>query len=382
MIIKEAIVLLDFKGNVNSTKFDSRSRHNIYGKRLRELTLDKPLKFVVISRGSESGSDVSDSIDFYEINCSRIQIVNFILSGIRVIRTSGYSTKVIVCGDPWESFLVGKIFQIFLRDESKLQVQVHADISDINWRNSSFRNWIRSKLHRYAFNNCNQVRVVSNTLKRYIYSISSNKNVLVIPVPILVPSYLTKVYSENREFLKIGFFGRLQKDRGTDDLIRLAVKLNSCRQDFALYVAGTGSEERGLRKNLIEAIGEKRSVFLGQLNQSEVWEQLTQLDVYLSLAPSESYGLGIREAIISGVPVLAIKSNGALEAQNQFGAETVKFIDSDISADSLSMVLNEILSKEIVRISPQELRQQNISLIDDLVGAWIQLARSNVRSDL
>ncbi len=380
MIIKEAIVLLDFKGNVNSTKLDSRSRHNIYGKRLRELTLDKPLKFVVISRGSESGSDVSDSIDFYEIKCSKIQIFKFIFSGIRVIRKSGYLIKVIVCGDPWESFLLGKIFQIFLRNESKLQVQVHADISDINWRNSSFRNWIRSKLHRYAFNNCNQVRVVSNTLKRYIYSISSNKNVLVIPVPIVVPSRLKKVYSESSELLKIGFFGRLQKDRGTDDLIRLAVKLNSRRQDFALYVAGTGSEESSLRKNLKKAIGDKRSVFLGQLKHSEVWKHLAQLDVYLSLAPSESYGLGIREAIISGVPVLAIQSNGALEAQSQFGAETVKFIDSDMSADSLSMALDEILSKKFVRISPQEIREQNLSLIDDLVGAWIQLARSGVSS--
>ena len=127
-------------------------------------------------------------------------------------------------------------------------------------------------------------------------------------------------------------------------------------------------------------IGEQRSIFLGQLNQSEVWEQLTQLDVYLSLAPSESYGLGIREAIIAGVPVIAVQSNGALEAQSQFGTRSVKIIDPAISGDSLSKILEEALDKSLVRISPQEMREQNLSLIDDLVEAWIELARSNVSS--
>jgi len=377
---KEAIVLLDFKGNVNSTKLDARSRHFTYGKRLQEQTLEKPLKLIVVSRGGESRSDFSDLVDFYDINCSRIHFVKFIVSGIRVIRRRGYSTKVIVCGDPWESFLLGKIFQILLRVKSKLQLQVHADISDINWRNSSFRNWVRSNFHRYAFNHCDQVRVVSKTLQNYVGSISTNTNIVVIPVPIVVPDNLTKDVSESSELLKIGFFGRLQKDRGTDDLIKIAMNLNSYRQDFELYIAGKGSEENYLRKNLTQTIGERRINFLGQLKQSEVWKKLAQLDIYLSLAPSESYGLGIREAIISGVPVLAVHSNGALEAQSQFGIETVKFIDSAISGDSLSKILDDVLAKGYVRISSQEIRQQNLSLIDDLVDAWIDLARSSVNS--
>jgi hypothetical protein len=157
---QNVVLLLDFKGNVTSAKSDARNRHIIYGQGLKKLSKETPLKFVVISRGNLSKSDGSDSIDFHEIKCSKIDFLRFIVLGNSIIRKNGYLTRVVVCSDPWESFLIGKFFQIIIRPKPKLQLQVHADISDNKWRSANLANLLRSILQRYTFNHCDQIRVV------------------------------------------------------------------------------------------------------------------------------------------------------------------------------------------------------------------------------
>ena len=374
---QSAVVMLDFKGNVSSTKSDARSRHVIYGERLEYLSKENPLKFVVISRGDFSKSDILDSIDFHEIKCSKVNFLKYIVFGIRVIRNNRYLTKVLVCGDPWESFLLGKLFQLILRSSPKLQVQVHADISDNKWRNANFANRLRSILQRYTLNSCDQIRVVSKNLQIYISSISRNSNTVIVPIPLIIPKREFKKASTRTEFVRIGFFGRIQKDRGTDVLFQLVEKLNTQRQDFELNIAGKGSEESELRKNLQRTLGNSRTHFLGQLTQIEVWDSLSDLDVYLSLAPAESYGLGMREAIMSGVPVIAIESNGAIDAKKTFGEQNVRLIDSSISGPALSKIIDEVLAKGLDRGFSKEVQEQNVAYVDTLVKSWFDLARSS-----
>lgn len=374
---QNTVVMLDFKGNVSSNKSDARSRHVIYGQRLGNLSKESPLKFVVISRGDISKSDHSDLIDFHEIKCLRFDFLKFIVFGIRVIRNNGYSTKVLVCGDPWESFILGKIFQITLRSNSKLQLQVHADISDSKWRYANLANQLRSIFHKYTFNHCDQIRVVSRNLQIYINSISRNKNIIIVPIPIITSQREVKVSSNSAKSLRIGFFGRIQKDRGTDVLLSLVNKLNTQRQDFAIFIAGQGSEESDLRRDLVMSIGAERVHFLGQLIQIEVWNALSKLDVYFSLAPAESYGLGIREAIIAGVPVIALESNGARDASEGLGNGRVKLIDSTISGITLSKILDEVLAKVSDMNHSFEMIELNLTYVDTLIESWVDLARSN-----
>jgi glycosyltransferase involved in cell wall biosynthesis len=374
---QNVVLLLDFKGNVTSAKSDARNRHMIYGQRLENLSKETPLKFVVISRGNLSKSDSSDLIDFHEIKCSKINFLRFIVLGNSIIMKNEYLTRVVVCSDPWESFLIGKFFQMIIKPKSKLQLQVHADISDEKWKSANFANLFRSILQRYTFNHCDQIRVVSRNLQVYINSISKNKNIVNVPIPIIIPQKEIKKSPVRTKPIKIGFFGRIQKDRGTDLLLSLISKLNSERRDFELFIAGKGSEESELRRNLQKTIGERRSHFLGHLSQNEVWESLSELDVYLSLAPAESYGLGMREAIISGVPVIAVKSNGAIDAKSIFGEQKVKIIDPSISGAFLSKVIDEVLANGSDQGFTQEIREQNLIYVDTLIKSWVHLARSS-----
>jgi len=374
---QDVVVMLDFKGNLTTAKSDARNRHVIYGQSLKNLSKGSPLRLVVISRGNLSKSDNSDSIDFHEIKCAKIDFLRFIVFGIGVIRRNGYLTRVVVSSDPWESFFIGKFFQIIIKPKPKLQLQVHADISDNKWRSANLANLLRSILQRYTFNHCDQIRVVSRNLQVYINSISQNKNIVTVPIPIIIPQKEIKKSPVKTKLLRIGFFGRIQKDRGTDVLFSLVSKLNCERKDFELFIAGKGSEESELRRNLQKTIGERRSHFLGHLSQTEVWESLSDLDVYLSLAPAESYGLGMREAIISGVPVIAVNSNGAIDAKNIFGEQKVKLIDPSISGASLSKVIDEVLANGSDPGFSQEMREQNLTHVDTLVKSWFDLARSS-----
>jgi len=374
---QDAVVMLDFKGNLTSDKSDARNRHVIYGQSLENLSKESPLRFVVISRGKLSKSDHLDSIDFHEIKCSKIDFLRFIVLGNSIIRKNGYSTRVVVCSDPWESFLIGKFFQMISKPKSKLQLQVHADISDEKWRSANFANLFRSFLQRYTFNHCDQIRVVSRNLQVYINSISQNENIVSVPIPIIIPQKEVKKSPVKTKPIRIGFFGRIQKDRGTDLLFSLVSKLNSERRDFELFIAGKGPEESELRRNLEKTIGERRTHFLGHLSQNEVWESLSELDVYLSLAPTESYGLGMREAIISGVPVIAVNSNGAIDAKSVFGKQKVKLIDPSISGVFLSKVIDEVLANGSDPGFTLEMREQNLTYVDTLVKSWVDLARSS-----
>jgi glycosyltransferase involved in cell wall biosynthesis len=378
---QNVVMMLDFKGNLTSAQSDARNRHIIYGQRLKNLSKETPLKFVVISKGDLSNSYSSDLIDFHEIKCSKIDFFRFIFLGNGIIRKNEYLIKVVVCGDPWESFLIGKFFQMIIRPKPKLQLQVHADISDNKWRSGNLANLLRSILQRYTFNHCDQIRVVSRNLQVYINSISQNKNIVNVPIPILIPQKKIKKSPVKTKLVRIGFFGRIQKDRGTDALFSLVSKLNSEREDFELFIAGKGSEESELRRNLQKTIGE-RSHFLGHLSQAEVWESLSDLDVYLSLAPAESYGLGMREAIISGVPVIAVNSNGAIDAKNIYGEHKVKLIDPSISGASFSKLIDEVLANRSDASFSLETREENLTYVHALVKSWIDLARSSEAKEL
>jgi hypothetical protein len=85
----------------------------------------------------------------------------------------------------------------------------------------------------------------------------------------------------------------------------------------------------------------------------------------------------MREAIISGVPVIAVNSNGAIDAKSIFGEQKVKLIDPSISGAFLSKVIDEVLANGSDQGFTQEMREQNLIFVDTLIKSWVHLARSS-----
>jgi hypothetical protein len=84
----------------------------------------------------------------------------------------------------------------------------------------------------------------------------------------------------------------------------------------------------------------------------------------------------MREALISGVPVWAIKSSGALDLISEFNSKTVRLIDLNGSAKAL---LKEFES--LIRVKPDynlrnKLVAENKSLASMLVNSWLNLVKN------
>ena len=371
-----SVLILDFKGNINSQKTDSRLRHETYAKKLYEVSSARPLRLIVISKGRKFKKEVSGNVSFFEVKSSKINMIGFLLKSLRIMKQENLKIAALVCGDPWESFLLGRIFSKINRDETKIQVQVHADIADKNWEKNWVKKFIRTKIHNYAFRRADQVRAVSIKIANYVRLKNPSQNVFVIPIPINLEYRSEKSFSKHRDLIQIGFFGRLHKDRGTENFIDFIRKLDSCRDDFSVVVAGHGSEEPRLKSELQKLLGSNRVTFLGYLEQPALWRSLNNLDIYFSLAPSESHGLGLRESVIAGVPVISLDSNGARDARELFGENSITIVEASISPQSLSQEIDNALDAEPNDDAYSIQFALNSGFLDTLIDSWLLLAES------
>jgi glycosyltransferase involved in cell wall biosynthesis len=74
--------------------------------------------------------------------------------------------------------------------------------------------------------------------------------------------------------------------------------------------------------------------FLGNLGTDELRDKYSKLKVILSCAPSEGYGLTLREGVLSGVQVVARKSAGSVEALIEVG-DSLQLYETVDEASSL-----------------------------------------------
>jgi glycosyltransferase involved in cell wall biosynthesis len=219
------------------------------------------------------------------------------------------------------------------------------------------------------------VRVVSEKLKDYVQSIDESKEVVIAPIPIrLKRKREFRDLRKRNALVQIGFFGRLHPDRGTKELVKVVEKLNVQRDDFRIVMAGEGPDKDFLIRSLSEILSKDRFTYLGYLDHDNLGIQLEYLDIYLSLAPAESYGLGIREAVLFGVPVVAIESNGSIHAQSEFGNQNISIIRADISPSELSSIVDRALLTVNRGDVEKVIEKENEIIVEKLVKSWLALS--------
>ena len=124
--------------------------------------------------------------------------------------------------------------------------------------------------------------------------------------PQLRDTYLHEKWSRKRspegERVVVGYVGSLHKRNGVRRLVE-AAKLPGVR----LVVIGDGTQKPWLKDNLPGA------KFLGKLETGELATALASLDVLLHPGTEETDCLALREAMASGVPVIAPAAAGAVD---------------------------------------------------------------------
>jgi glycosyltransferase involved in cell wall biosynthesis len=149
---------------------------------------------------------------------------------------------------------------------------------------------------------------------------------------------------------QVGMVGHIAPIKGQEDFVRAAAIVNQFRDDIEFVIAGEDKSDslenrRALEKLICELRMEEKIRLPGWTD--DVVSFLASLDVYVSPARSEPFGLSIVEAMAAGVPVIATASEGAREIIED--NETGRLVPIGES-DAIAATILDLLEHESERL--------------------------------
>jgi len=362
------VVIVDVKGVITKSSPDVLFRHVQYADALARL--DSKSRLIILSRNKGRYDLLSKNIEII----SEKSLLNYFRKGFKLFRSLNENT-LLVSGDPWESYLASLILRKFTSKHLPIQVQLHADVGSSSWRSLNGRNRIRALFLSYSLNRAETIRCVSTSqltnLERISPGVSSKTEV--IPVPIQF-DYDLEQNKKRQKKVAIAIVGRIHKDRGLEEFVRICKILKKSFRSLKIYVIGEGPHEEWLRTALQKDDLLKSSIFTGQMNQKELSLMWKNFGCIASLAPSEAYGRSARESLVYGVPVLATRSSGLVGLEEVFGGNGIWFLDGldDKQVTELFKRMTGFIVPDYVRDS---IINEVKSLDDELAKSWIKGSR-------
>jgi len=385
MQIKDAdkyVVIVDSRGIVGNKDEDTFRRHEDYGRKLKQLSPHANMLIITASSKVEKAK-ITDFVTQKFIRSNKRFSLKFLISAFVIIKRLNTTQAVLVAGDPWESGVCAKLLQTFIHKflgfRVTIQVQLHADITDDQWKQRNVVNSIRAKAAGFVLRRVDQIRSVSVNLKHDIsqaYDLKED-NLVVCPVALNIPVNSNETFCLGRP-KAIGFAGRFHDDRGLVEFLTYLAKISLVDSDFEIVLAGDGPKAPEFLAALNAYIPKNKVNFLGHLNSDEMIEFWSKIGVYISTARSESYGRSIREAAFFGIPVLGLPSNGFLELVSV----NVPWIQ-ELSLDAPAKELESQLLRLFKFVTDDSLQIRYIreleSNAENLANSWLKIMPSAQR---
>jgi len=367
-----SVLILDPRGNIAVGGKDVIARHENYAKELFRQGKTSRLDLKVLSAGS-SVKYSANGKNKVVINISKPTFNSYIFAkkAHKFIKINNLNVKLLVAGDPWESFWSAYFLSKFLNKKIPMQIQVHGDIADPRWRRINYRNRIRYSFAKLSLPKASSVRAVTKYQAENLVNSFDIKGerIVVVPVPITVASKSVALKTERPK--TIGLIGRIHQDRGIWDFINLIRILNSSSKDFKVVVIGDGPSKDKFLLKLSSVIYKNRIIYLGQLPESELVKAWKKIGVLVSMAPVESYGRVIRESLIAGVPVWAIASAGVKDLMDNCKKGEVNLLDLSTSDASLDKDFRSLLKTKVNSEFSKRFIKENNTYAAKLAKSWI-----------
>lgn len=312
-------------------------------------------------------SQIRDGIqNFYTLN-SPLKVFGLIRT-LKSIIDADKSEITLVCGDTHVSYLIARILRLCIPNKIGIQTQFHGDIYSLAGT-FSFSNFLRVSIARNAIKFSDSIRIVSNFQKDEIVKVSpeSFKKIVIAPIAIDTSKISTEKTSKDIDLL---FVGRLHKERGISDLISLINVITATEPTLKILIVGEGPERDYLSKSLRISPQNGATQLLGYVESSALLNIYSRSRVLLSTAPSEGYGLTLREAAINGLLIVARNSRGAKETQELFASQIFLY---ESLHEAISLVLR--LRKLDFATNQTELlvaqRKRDLQARKRLIESWI-----------
>jgi L-malate glycosyltransferase len=182
-----------------------------------------------------------------------------------------------------------------------------------------FEKWYLNYL-RSAFSDADRLICVSDALRHKISVISSVPESEIVTIPNLIDTEFFNPPGSRRElqpfvFLGAGFFDRV---KGFDILLGAFAKfLENAEGEFFLRIAGTGKDEKKLKKYALYLGIDHRVRFLGKVSRERMRDEMQRSNVFVLPSRFESFGVVLIESLATGCPVIATRSGGPESIVNE-----------------------------------------------------------------
>jgi glycosyltransferase involved in cell wall biosynthesis len=369
-----SVLILDPRGNIAAGGKDVVARHENYAKELLKQGKTSRLDVKVISTAvSAKNSRKGKNERVIPISKPTFNSYMFAKKAHKFIKINNLKVKLLVAGDPWESYWSAYFLNRFLDKKMPIQIQVHGDIADPRWRRINLRNRIRFSLAKLSLPKASSVRAVTKYQAENLVNAFGIKKerIVVIPVPINVMGKLLASKSDRPK--TIGLIGRIHQDRGVWKFIKLVGILNLSSKDFKVVVIGDGPSKDKFLMKLSSVFSKNRIIYLGQLPESELLKAWKKIGVLVSMAPVESYGRVMRESLIAGVPVWATSSAGVRDLMDNCKKGEVRLLDLSKSDASLDKDFNSLFKTKVSSDFSKRFIKENNTYAAKLASSWINI---------
>jgi glycosyltransferase involved in cell wall biosynthesis len=377
---KNLVIILDPRGTIIKGGKSVIERHQLYAKALKESSPQSQL--LVISKeplmsSLNSKDNQRATLEFQNVKIGPFYLLRYFCKSRQFIKSNKESKVLLIAGDPWFSFYIAQAIRFTVRPFPGLQVQVHGDIFDKNWKQLQFRNYIKSELAKFSMRSAKNIRVNTELQASAVSSKvgSSKVSISVAPVPFSIPRTFVHEVNGTTRPRSIGFVGRLHRERGTSEFVRLVKRLPLKQMGLDVYVVGEGSDRANLETALKSFVDGQRIFFLGNLSGQDLEQVWQRIGIAIFTAPSESYGLAMRESLVRGVPIWTFPTVGALELLQSLPkeqTESVRIIDASADQSELESWLEKSLNTKVPEgVKSRLLLDRSVGL-QSLVDSWLQ----------
>ncbi len=377
-MMNATVFILDARHRINNFQEETISRHVSYAKNLSRSSSGQIENLVVLqSRAAQESSLENLSPNLRIVRLDGKLNRNKILEQIKLISLQSHSqAAIIVAGDPLISgFLAIRVKQKLVKKTNllvKCQVQVHFELNSILFPRTP-KSILKYLLTKYALRNADQLRFVDSDQRDiFAQKFGLTNPSVVIPVPLNI-SAAYKVAERTQTPKSIAFVGRLHNERGLQEFLRIAEVISENSPGLKVLIYGDGPEKGNLESLRDRNSSRLELVLKGSYANLDL--EWPEIGVLVSSAPAESYGRAMREALIHGVPVLAVSSLGSKKLVSIAPLGSIRILNSNFERTEILDAYNSI-KKNIIPIDFREkLQADQSNLTLQIPAAWAELMR-------
>jgi glycosyltransferase involved in cell wall biosynthesis len=300
----------------------------------------------------------------YSVKGPTIFPFRYLMKSISILRKYRGKEVTLIAGDNYLALFISLLLKSLLGSKAKVQVSIHGN--PLLQKSNLLKGFARKMAFKLLLPKASSARFVSEHLRRELSNyISPDAYSFVSPIQVQFHSNLRRVSVDRT----LGLVGRLHEERGIDFFCEILEKVSEEKLSYKFIVIGDGPERKMVEdfcfRHTHVAVDLK-----GNLLKSKVLESYQSMNLLLSCAPSEGYGLALREAILSGTPVVVRSNEGTRELKSIFNEMVYLFDSVDEAVLQVESCLKTAVSTEVVEKYRAIQSRIEEASVQALINSW------------